>query len=292
MSKLELVITPRERDLGGFHVKRILPYATHRMVGPFIFLDHMGPAEFGPGEGMDVRPHPHINLATVTYLFEGSIFSSRLSRPCTMIEPGAINWMTAGKGITHSERTPPQVRQSSSRVHGLQCWVALPRASEEIEPSFTHHPSSTLPEFQEGPAQIKVLVGQLFGRRSPVRTESEVLYVDAKFTRQGRIEIPAEGRDLAVYLLDGQVQVNDEPLPKGSLGVLEQGDSLKITAEQNSRVMILGGEPSKESVISFGILSQVQKKELSKPNRIGARKNLPKYRAMTKNLFLFQNSSC
>src|SRR5687768_14554629 len=146
-SKIEMIITSRERDLGGFIVRRILPYASHRMVGPFIFFDHMGPAEFEPGKGMDVRPHPHINLATVTYLFEGKIRHRDSLGSDQLIEPGAINWMTAGRGITHSERTPDLERRQESRVNGIQLWVALPEEHEEISPTFSHHSKETLPEF-------------------------------------------------------------------------------------------------------------------------------------------------
>jgi redox-sensitive bicupin YhaK (pirin superfamily) len=243
MPKLELVISPRERDLGGFQVRRILPYASHRMVGPFIFLDHMGPAEFAPGKGMDVRPHPHINLATVTYLFEGAIMHRDSLGSEQRIEPGAINWMTAGSGIVHSERTPQELRTEGTKLHGLQCWVALPQASEEMAPTFVHHPAKTLPVFREGSAEIKLLVGSLFGKKSPVKTESDVLYADMSLPAAAAIEIPGEERELAVYLLEGDLSVNGENLPAGSLAVARRGDGLKIQAQNFSRAMILGGRP-------------------------------------------------
>lgn len=243
MSNLELVITPRDRDLGGFHVRRILPYAHHRMVGPFIFLDHMGPVDFAPGEGMDVRPHPHINLATVTYLFEGSIFHRDSLGSAQLIEPGAINWMTAGKGIVHSERSPQDARAAGAKLHGLQCWVALPQESEESEPTFVHHPADTLPEFEAQGAKIKLLVGSLFGQKSPVQTKSDVLYADVHFPPGVYLELASEGRDLAVYALEGDLSVNGEKIATGAMAVAKSGDDLKIQAQNFSRAMILGGMP-------------------------------------------------
>lgn len=244
MAKLEMVIDPRERDLGGgFHVQRILPYATHRMVGPFIFLDLMGPAEFAPGQGMDVRPHPHINLATVTYLFEGSIMHRDSLGSEQLIEPGAINWMSAGRGIVHSERSSADKRKDGQKLHGLQCWVALPKESEESEPTFTHYPSAVLPEFIQDGVQIKLLVGHLFGKTSPVETKSDILYADARIDAGGTLEIAAEERDLAVYLLKGTMTVNGQNLPAGSLAVAKGGDGLKIQAQNFSRALFLGGRP-------------------------------------------------
>jgi redox-sensitive bicupin YhaK (pirin superfamily) len=243
MSKLELVILPRERDLGGFQVRRILPYASHRMIGPFIFLDHMGPAEFTAGHGMDVRPHPHINLATVTYLFEGSILHRDSLGNALQIEPGAINWMTAGSGIVHSERTPTEVRKSPHRLHGLQCWVALPVESEECAPDFAHHPARSLPEFRQGLVSINLLLGELFGQSSPVRTASDVLYADIRFTAEGILEVPGVGRELALYALEGGFHVNGQKIPAGHLAVAQSGDDLKIQGQKFSRAMILGGAP-------------------------------------------------
>src|SRR6266404_6063221 len=166
MGKVSLVIPSRERDLGGFSVKRVLPFAAHRMVGPFIFFDHLGPAEFSPGTGMRVRPHPHIHLSTVTYLFEGKMRHRDSLGFDQLIEPGAVNWMTAGHGIVHSETTPDDVRISGGRLHGIQCWVALPAECEESAPSFVHHESSSLPEFVMDGVRLKLLLGTAFGRQS------------------------------------------------------------------------------------------------------------------------------
>jgi len=243
MPKLEMVITSRARDIGGFQVRRILPYATHRMVGPFIFFDHMGPAIFAPGEGMDVRPHPHINLATVTYLFEGAILHRDSLGSEQLIEPGAINWMTAGHGIVHSERTPPDLRKSGGKVHGLQCWVALPSEAEEIDPDFTHYPAKALPEFTSNNVRVKLLIGSLLAHTSPVKTASDVLYADLHLPAGAHLELPSEGRDLAAYLVAGRATVNGHPLEPCSMAVAASREGLHIQAQIFSRVMILGGKP-------------------------------------------------
>lgn len=243
MSEVEIFIPARERDLGGFTIQRILPYATHRMVGPFIFFDHIGPHKFARGEGMDVRPHPHINLATVTYLFEGSILH-RDSLGCEqLIEPGAVNWMTAGFGIVHSERTPAEARTTGSLLHGLQCWVALPSESEEMEPSFAHHPAHTLPEFTHDQAQIKLLLGTFFDWQSPVKTESDILYADIHLPAEGRLNLPGSERELAIYPVSGALNLRGESLAAGGMAVMKSGLDLCIEAQDASRFMILGGRP-------------------------------------------------
>lgn len=243
MAKLEMTINPRPRDLGGFSVRRILPYATHRMVGPFIFLDHMGPVDFQPGTGMDVRPHPHINLATVTYLFEGAILHRDSLGSEQLIEPGAINWMTAGRGIVHSERSPQKSRETGATLHGLQCWVALPTEFEECAPSFVHYPADRLPEFEQNSVRFKLLVGSLFGQSSPVVTHSDILYADVQTKARSHITIPPGARDLAAYALDGDLTVNGEHVVKGALAVARAGDGLDIQSATAVRFMILGGTP-------------------------------------------------
>lgn len=242
-SKIEMIIPARPRDIEGFPVHRVLPYAKHRMIGPFIFLDHMGPKHFRSGEGMDVRPHPHIGLATVTYLFSGSIFHRDSLGSQQLIEPGAINWMVAGKGIAHSERVPPEVRQHESDIHGLQCWVALPAASEDAEPSFTHHPSHTLPEFEKDGVRLRVLVGSAFGYQSPAKTFSDMFYVEAKMPRGSKIIVPSEGRELGIYLVDGSIQAEDQSFQESALILVKTGEDLEIQALNDSRVMFLGGAP-------------------------------------------------
>lgn len=240
---LQMIITSRSRDLGGFNVRRILPYATHRMVGPFIFFDHMGPAEFPPGEGLDVRPHPHINLATVTYLFDGAILHRDSLGSEQLIEPGAINWMTAGRGIVHSERSPQGLRKTGHRLHGIQCWVALPQAYEEIEPSFKHHPAASLPAWSENGVQLKLLLGSAFGKQSPVRTHSDIVYMEAIFPAGSELMLSSEGRrDLAAYVVEGAIHANGEKLEDTSMAVGHAKSDLHLRAVRDSRVMLLGGE--------------------------------------------------
>lgn len=241
-SKIELVIPSRVRDLGGFQVRRILPYAPHRMVGPFIFLDHMGPQHFRTGEGMDVRPHPHIGLATVSYLFAGSILHRDSLGSHQLIAPGAINWMVAGRGIAHSERMPQEARQHENDLHGLQCWVALPLEHEETEPSFTHHPADTLPEFEIESIQMKLLLGTAFGYESPVPVHSDIFYIDALMPKGSEFSLPSESRELGIYLVDGHIQVEEQEFTESNLVVGKPGEDLRIKAHKSSRVMLLGGK--------------------------------------------------
>ncbi len=259
-SKIELVVKTRERDLGGFTVRRLLPYATHRMVGPFIFFDHMGPATLTPGQGMDVRPHPHIGLATVTYLFEGVIFHRDSLGSAQAIRPGAINWMTAGKGIVHSERTPQPERDQGGLVHGIQLWVALPEDHEETEPSFTHYPASSLPELKVDQVTVKLLVGRLFGYTSPVKTHSDLFYAEVKLKKGQRITLPAEGRESAAYLVSGQFLVEDENLSAAGLVIAKNGQDLEFEAVIDSHVMFLGGSPVGERLIWWNLVASTESK--------------------------------
>ena len=246
MKKLALVVPGRAKDLGGFHVRRVLPYATHRMVGPFIFFDHMGPADFEPGHGIDVRPHPHINLATVTYLFRGAIMHRDSLGSEQVIEPGAINWMTAGRGIVHSERSPAKERAAGSHLHGIQLWVALPKEHEETEPSFTHHAADTLPEFNEGRAKVRLLLGSAFGRASPVQGHSDLFYAEARLPAGETLRLSAGQRDLAAYVVDGETKVNGESVGATSMAIGARAGDLEITAAKDSHLMLFGGEPFPE----------------------------------------------
>lgn len=263
MEKPDVVITSRERDLGGFSVRRILPYAKRRMVGPFIFFDHMGPAHFPPGSGMTVRPHPHIHLATVTYLFEGKIHHRDSLGSDQFIEPGAINWMTAGRGIVHSERSPRELVESGSRLNGIQLWVALPREHEDVEPSFTHHPASTLPEFELEGVRLKLLLGSFFGQTSPVKTHSDLFYLDAGIPKGRNLSIPCDGREGAIYVVTGKIRANDVPLEPCSMAVGKRGEPMKLEAEEDSRVMLLGGSPVGERFIYWNFVSS-RKEEIEK----------------------------
>lgn len=256
-SCVETVIAARPRDIGGFLVRRVLPFASHRMVGPFIFFDHMGPAELKPGEGMDVRPHPHINLATVTYLFEGKIQHKDSLGSDLAIEPGAINWMTAGKGIVHSERTPEVERKKGIRVNGIQLWVALPEEFEETAPTFSHHPKESLPEFQIGEAKVKLLLGNIFDRTSPVKIHSDLFYAEIKIPRKTQLHIPTGGREAAIYVVDGNVSVEGQSLQAYEMLVAKRGSDLLVTAsaEQDARLMLIGGHPVGERFIYWNFVS-------------------------------------
>lgn len=260
MDDIELVITGRERDLGGFQVHRILPCATHPMVGPFIFFDHMGPATFPPNEGIDVRPHPHINLATVTYLFEGKIRHRDSLESDQLIEPGAINWMTAGHGIVHSERTPDDLRQSGSRLSGIQCWVALPDEFEEVAPEFKHYPENILPEFQIDQVKLKLLLGEAFDRTSPVKVHSDLFYLTAKMPKNSQLEFPLEGREGAVYVVTGSLRVNDKSVNQYDMAVGKRCGSLKLESMDDSEIMLLGGTSLGPRFIFWNFVSSSEEK--------------------------------
>ncbi|MEL6753704.1 MAG: pirin family protein [Pseudomonadota bacterium] len=245
---LDLIIEPRKKDLGdGFVVRRILPFHKRRMVGPFIFFDHFGPVEYAPGHGFDVRPHPHIGLSTVTYLFEGAIAHKDTVGSDLVIRPGAVNWMTAGRGIAHSERTPPAERESGQRMHGIQSWVALPRAHEQAEPAFEHHPAETLPTFELGGAQMRLLAGEAWGHCSPVRFPHPIWYLAGDAPDGARFDIPGEAaQERAVYVAGRSVKVGSETLTAGSMGILAEGCSTPLEAEAGAKFMLAGGAPYPE----------------------------------------------
>jgi redox-sensitive bicupin YhaK (pirin superfamily) len=255
MGKVNLVIRSREKDLGGFSVRRVLPFVTQRMVGPFIFFDHMGPAEFAAGTGMSVRPHPHIHLATVTYLFEGKIHHRDSLGSDQLIEPGAINWMTAGRGIVHSERTPEELKRTGGRLNGIQCWVALPDEAEESAPSFVHHPSASLPEFTLDGVHLKLLLGAAFGKQSAVAVHSDLFYLDVSMPKGTRLVLPGDGRECAVYLVNGAVDVGGVELEPCSMAIAEVGEDLLVEARQASRLMVLGGKPIGKRFIYWNFVS-------------------------------------
>ncbi|WP_428266495.1 pirin family protein [Haliangium sp.] len=244
-SAIDLVIDGRARDLGdGFMIRRVLPYAGRRTVGPFIFFDHIGPVDIGPERGMDVRPHPHIGLATVTYLFEGAIMH-RDSLGCVqVIRPGDVNWMTAGRGIVHSERIDPELRREAGRVHGIQTWLALPQAHEETEPSFSHHPKDTLPSFTRGEVSLRLIAGRAFEHESPVRTFSRMFYLAAEMPAGSRLEMPTEGQEAAVYVASGEVELDGRAFGVGAMVVLASGAALSLQARAEARLLLLGGEPT------------------------------------------------
>jgi redox-sensitive bicupin YhaK (pirin superfamily) len=230
------------------------------MVGPFIFFDHMGPAEFKSGDGIDVRPHPHINLATVTYLFHGVIEHRDSLGSDQLIEPGAINWMTAGRGIVHSERTPAKARAMGSRLDGIQCWVALPEDQEEIAPSFTHHPSKSLPEFEMEGVKIKLLLGEMFGRKSPVELLSDLFYLEAKMKKGQELSFKPEDRELAFYVVEGDIQIDEQHLSACSMGVGSPNETYLLKSTSDTHLMILGGKPVGHRFIYWNFVSSSEER--------------------------------
>jgi hypothetical protein len=241
---IALTIEPRVRDIGGFSVHRLLPVAQRRSVGPFVFLDRMGPHTFAAGEGMDVRPHPHIGLATVTYLFAGEIMHRDNLGTVQAIRAGDVNWMTAGSGIAHSERTPAEQRQGGAGAFGIQSWVALPKQHEETAPAFFHHGKDTLPEaVQGGGIRIRVIAGSAFGLTSPVATFADTLYCDVAMPAGTRLTVPNEHAERAVLPISGEIAIGGNLVPEGVLLVLKSGMALTIEARSAARLLLIGGEP-------------------------------------------------
>lgn len=238
---VELVIRPRTRDLGGFEVRRALPSGKRPMVGPFIFFDQMGPSTFESGRGIDVRPHPHIGLATVTYLFEGEIMHRDSLGTELVIRPGDVNWMKAGRGIVHSERTPAGMRAGGHRLSGIQAWVALPLTEEQAEPDFIHYPKSSLPNFEHEGASICLIAGSLFGRQSPVAVDWPTIYADIRLAADAVLPVDTEYEERAVYIVDGELGLEGTTHAAGSMLILKPGADAKITAQGECHLMLLGG---------------------------------------------------
>ena len=245
MPAIEL-LAPRAHDLGGgFTVRRLLPSMQRRAVGPFVFFDHFGPITATPADDHDVRPHPHIGLATVTYLFEGAMMHRDSTGVVQRIEPGAINWMTAGRGIVHSERTPDDLRHVTRRSHGLQLWSALPEADEELEASFAHTPAERIPALEHEGAKVRVLIGAAFGERSPVMPRSPTLYLDIALDRGAswRFDAAEADHEHAIYAVDAGVVLNGEPVPAQTMALLEAGRPAVLQATEPARLVLIGGAP-------------------------------------------------
>ena len=253
--QLATVIDARQHDLGDLVVGRVLPSAARRMVGPFIFFDHMGPADLPPGHGIDVRPHPHIGLATVTYLFEGEIIHRDSLGSHQAIRPGDVNWMTAGRGIVHSERTAAERRREGSRLNGLQLWVALPVAHEETAPQFHHHPADTLPVIEVAGARVRIIAGEAYGRCSPVMTFSPLFYADVSLPPGCEFALTDAYSERAAYVIDGHLSCEREPAGPGSMLVFARGASAVLRTERGARVAVLGGEPVGERHIYWNFVS-------------------------------------
>jgi redox-sensitive bicupin YhaK (pirin superfamily) len=238
---IEQVIVPRSVDLGGFQVHRALPSGRSRMVGPFIFFDHFGPAVFKAGDGVDVRPHPHIGLATVTYLFDGEIVHRDSLGSAAPIHPGDVNLMTAGRGIVHSERTAPDHRTEGERLHGLQLWLAMPAGDEEIAPTFAHHDQAELPVVAGDGKIVRVVIGNLYGKRSPVPTLCDTIFGDAALTPGAVLPIDAQAQERAIYVVAGEIDIAGDRFAAGRLLVLRPGDPMTATAASEARVILVGG---------------------------------------------------
>jgi hypothetical protein len=274
---IELVIDQRRRDLGGFEVGRVLPAVARRMVGPFVFFDHMGPIDFAPGipRSVDVRPHPHIGLSTVTYLFDGEIMHRDSLGSELPIRPGEVNWMTAGRGITHSERFE-RARLEGGRLHGIQAWVALPRELEEIEPAFAHHDASDLPTYEADGLWARLVAGAAFGAEAGVRTHSPLFYVHWNLAAGARAQLGAEYPERAAYVATGAVEVDGQRFEAGKMLVFAPGRPVPFTAIEPATVMLLGGEPLGPRFIDWNFVSSSRERiEQAKADWRAGRMKLP-----------------
>ncbi|QRZ15273.1 pirin family protein [Paracoccus methylovorus] len=240
--QIETLIIPRARDIGGFEVRRALPAPKRQMVGPFIFFDQAGPAEFLTGQGIDIRPHPHIGLGTVTYLYRGDFHHRDSIGSDQVIQPGAVNWMVAGKGVTHSERTSAQARQGPHSLFGIQTWIALPEGREDMDPIFEHHAKDTLPEIEAEGVQARLILGQAYGERAPVTLYSDTFYLDVTLAPGARFPLPDEHEDRGLYITAGSVSIAGQEFESGRMMVFRPGDRITVAAgPQGARLMALGG---------------------------------------------------
>jgi redox-sensitive bicupin YhaK (pirin superfamily) len=271
---VELVITPRSRDLGdGFTVRRILPYARRRHVGPFVFFDHMGPMTFAPGQGLDVRPHPHIGLATVTYLFEGEIMHRDSLGVVQPIRPGDVNWMVAGSGIVHSERTRDSVRSSGAQLHGIQSWLALPKGHEETAPAFWHYPAAGLPQIEFTGCRMRLIAGKAFNAVSPVETFAPMFYLSAELQPGAALPLP-DDEERALYIVEGAITLDGKACEAGTMLVLKPGTQPRITAQAAARIMLLGGAPLVELCLQLARADRTGQARLARGAiRSGARRD-------------------
>jgi len=241
--RVELTIEPTSKDLGGFSVRRALPSVQRRLVGPFVFLDHMGPAEFQAGEGLSVRPHPHIGLATITYLIEGNILHRDTLGSAQEIRPGDVNWMIAGRGIAHSERSDATALQHARRMQGIQSWLALPRDAEETAPGFFHHQAASLPHLSDTGVSVTLIAGTAYGATAPVEVLSPTLYADAVLDAGTTLPLPDEHAERAVYILQGEIEINGDRFGALRLLIFRPGDAITIHAVTACRLLLVGGAP-------------------------------------------------
>lgn len=256
---IKLLLKPRETDLGGFSVRRLLPTARLKMVGPWIFFDEMGPAEFAEGTGINVRPHPHIGIATVTYLFEGEILHRDSVGSLQAIRPGDINLMVAGRGITHSERERPEVTQSHHRLHGLQLWLALPEADEEVAPAFHHYPAKEIPQLQVEGVAVRVMIGSAYGVTSPVRQFSSTLYIEAELKAGQQLTLPP-AQEKAVYVAQGALTLEGQDIAAHHLAVFSERAQVTVKATQDSRIALIGGDSVGQRFIDWNFVSSTKER--------------------------------
>lgn len=254
-SAIRTILQPRDKELGGFTVRRLMPSDALKAVGPFVFFDHLGPALFQPGTGIDVRPHPHIGLATVTYLFDGEILHRDSLGNVQPIRPGEINWMTAGRGIVHSERTPPDLRAAGHAVHALQLWVALPEEAEETEPAFSHYAASRLPAVDLAGVSLRVMIGTAFGVTSPVETCSPTLYLEAQLKKGAVFTLPDGVEERAVYVVYGRLQARDTTIPRHCLAAFDPVPGIELTAAEDSRLVVIGGKPLGKRTVWWNLVA-------------------------------------
>jgi len=276
---LDIVINPRKKSLGGFDVNRLLPFAERRMVGPFIFFDHFGPVTFPPGipRDVDVRPHPHIGLSTVSYLFDGEIMHRDSVGSEQPIRPGEVNWMTAGRGITHSERFE-RARAEGGAMHGIQAWVALPVEDEETDPAFAHHGEKDLPTYEGGGLWARLVAGEAFGARASVKTHSPMFYVHWRLDRNAKAQLPAEYSERAAFIVSGAVEVEGWSYAAGKMLVFKPGQPVLFTAGEPSVVMLLGGEPVGQRFIEWNFVSSSKARiEQAKADWRAGRMKLPDF---------------
>lgn len=274
---IDLVIDQRRKDLGGFEVGRVLPYPRRRMVGPFVFFDHMGPVDFAPGfpRSVDVRPHPHIGLSTLTYLFDGEITHRDSVGAVQPIQPGEVNWMTAGSGITHSERFET-LRAEGGRMHGIQAWVALPTELEEMAPAFANHGPQDLPTYEAEGVWGRLIAGRAFGAEAAVRTHSPMFYVHWKLEPGARAGLPAEYPERAIYVAEGEIEVDGHRYGEGRMLVFAAGETITLTAVTRATLMLLGGEPVGPRFIEWNFVSSSKERiEQAKADWRAGRMKLP-----------------
>ena len=255
---IKQTLSASEKDLGEFTVRRLLPVKGCKNVGPFVFFDHFGPVDFGPGQGIDVRPHPHIGLSTVTYLIDGEILHRDNLGVVQSIKPGEINLMVAGKGIVHSERTAPEVRSSGQKLHGLQLWIALPAADEESDPAFYHYDESEIPELSIDGCRIKVLIGSAFGLNSPVLTHCSTLYIECHLDPGASLDLPEGVEEMAIFVISGQISVGKDTVEKHAMAVLDTSNLEPVTTIEDSHFVITGGESLGKRHVYWNFVSTSQ----------------------------------